>query len=465
MLTVRLKIDFKEFMIRKLMVVSFCAVAPMFFCFDANAKKSKSGKSPIAEVKKSVANNSPSNGELEKNADKPVIVSKDEASSKQPKIVVFTSKGGNGHMSACATLKDVFPNCEIKLINPIYDFFQSYFDGEAWYNSLFQNGWIGTANLMVKYPGKTFLKMRSKTFKKRFLQFLDEEKPDMLISVIPLINYPAAWAAQQRSIPFMIITLDADLDLWLLNMERCSNHNFTMTVQAKTPRIEKQLAKKHIPVSCIREVGAPLRKEFSQPKDKLAIRKEWNIPDDKKVLLLMRGGTGSIKLVDYVKSLVKLDKSLHLLVCVGRNEALIPKLKRIKSNGQVSFSIVPFTNKIHDLMAVSDLLVSQPSPNVCNEAMHMKLPILVDMSGKRMYWEDATVDWLKLRGCGQIFKRMRHLNKMVVKCLEEGPAAYAQNAKPFLHFETEIHSVVSSLLPSVNGSVSASSATSATTTA
>lgn len=375
----------------------------------------------------------------------------DTLQPKKPKIVIFTSKGGNGHMSACDTLKDILPNCEIKLINPIYDFFHTVIDGEAFYNALFQNGWISTANFLVSYPGKTFLKMRSHTFKKRFLQFLDEEKPDMLISVIPLINYPAAWAANQRSIPFMVITLDADLDLWLLNMERAGNLKFTMTVQAKTPRIEKQLAKKHVPVSCIREVGAPLRKEFFLPKNKPAIRKEWNIPEGKKVVLLMRGGTGSTKLVDYVKTLVKLDKPIHLLVCIGRNEKLVRKLNRIKCKKGVSFSIVPFTPKIPDLMAISDLLISQPSPNVCNEAMHVKLPILVDMSGSCLYWEKATVDWLKLRGAGQIFKHMRHLNKLVVDSLEKGQQDInTHNLKPFPVFNTEIRDIITNLLPQFN---------------
>ena len=47
-----------------------------------------------------------------------------DVATRRPKILVFSSKGGNGHMAACATLNDVLPNCDIKLVYPIEDFFK-----------------------------------------------------------------------------------------------------------------------------------------------------------------------------------------------------------------------------------------------------------------------------------------------------------------------------------------------------
>jgi len=374
------------------------------------------------------------------------------AHTKPAKIVVLTSKGGNGHMAACSVLKDALPDCEIKLVYPIHDTFSHLLDGEEWYGTLLQHGWIRTTNFIARYPGEMLMRFKSSGLKKDFSKILEQEKPDLLISVIPLINYPAACAAERYGIPFMLITLDADLELWLSNMKKCRKHGFlktnniVVTVQKKTSRIEQQLNRKCIPLSCVHEVGAPLRKDFYTSKDIATIRKEWNIPANKKVVMLMRGSTGSDKMIEYVKTLVKNDCSLHLLVCVGRNTQIIPKLNRIKQNSRVSFSIVQFTPKIPDLMAISDLLITQPTPNVCNEAMHMKLPILIDLTSTCLFWETPTIDWIKLRGCGKEFKNMNHLNNLVGEYINK-KKCFSPNMSPSIpHFNTEIHKIVMNLI-------------------
>ena len=373
-----------------------------------------------------------------------------DAVAKAPKIVVFTSDGGNGHKSACEVLKETFPDCEIKLVNPIYDFFKNAFDGERIYNKVVQKGWIRTSSFVARYIGKPFFKIRTGSFKKRFLKYLEDEKPDILISVIPLINYPAAWAANKCNIPFFVITLDADLELWLLNMEKCRNLNFTMTVNTKTPRIEKQLKQKRIPDSRVLEVGSHLRKNFLEPKDSKTIRKEWNIPEDKKVIMLMRGGTGSIRLVNYVRSLVKINKPIHLLVCVGRNLQLISKINRIKTNGFVTFSVIPFTQKIPDLMAVSDLLITQSSPTVCSEAIHMNLPILIDRATPSLFWEKATVDWIHMYGRGTIFRSARRLNKLVENYLDKKNICETKKLNKEFSFNTQVRNLVMKSLENKN---------------
>ena len=94
---------------------------------------------------------------------------------KKIKIVVLTSKGGNGHMSACATLKDIFPFYNITLANPIYDIFHKTFDGEDTYVKFVQNGWVKTANFIVRYPGQMYFKMNRNSFRKRIFKYLEKE--------------------------------------------------------------------------------------------------------------------------------------------------------------------------------------------------------------------------------------------------------------------------------------------------
>ncbi|MBD3231585.1 hypothetical protein GF322_02870 [Candidatus Dependentiae bacterium] len=355
------------------------------------------------------------------------------------KIVIFTSKGGNGHMSACSVLKECLPNCEIKLINPIYDFFHNIFDGEKWYSNLVKYNYINLTNFIVRHPGKAFFKLRYKTFEKRFERFLAQEKPDLLISVIPFLNYPSYIAAKKCNIPFMIITLDADLTNWLINMEKCKDHDFTITVQTKTPLIKKQLLYKKIPMKCVHEVGPPLRKDFFTYKNPSLIKKEWDIPENKDIIMLIRGGTGSKKLFDYARTIIKTNNNLHLLVCVGKNHKLAQKLNRLKKNN-VTLSVIQFTNKIADLMSISDLLITQPSPNVCNEALYFKLPILIDMTSTCLFWERATVDWIKIYGNGQIFKHMKQINQFIPELIKKKKSFQIQKTPHC--FNNEIKNII-----------------------
>ncbi|MFA5074532.1 MAG: hypothetical protein WC436_00300 [Candidatus Babeliales bacterium] len=366
--------------------------------------------------------------------------------TKKNKLLILYLKGGNGHIEACNKFKECFPDFEIKEINPVLMFFNNKIDFEKHYISIFQKGWTGTLNFVANYLGTLFFKASSRFFKKKLIKMLEEEKPDLLISVMPFINYPAIQAAQALNIPFLLMTLDADLTNWLLDMEKIKNKNFIITVPIMTDRIKKQLSKKNIPDPAIQEVGFHLREDFLMPKNLVEIRKEWNIPENKPVIMLMRGGTGSTRLVNYAQELVKINKDIHVLVCIGTDKTLEKKINAIKTDGHVSFSVIPFTKKISDLMAVSDLLITQPSPTVCNEAMFMNLPILIDLAANCFSWEVATIDWIKARGHGDVFTHMNQLNKLVLEYLDKKDFFKSQPSTTNIIFKEQIQSIISQIL-------------------
>lgn len=358
------------------------------------------------------------------------------AQEKAKKVIMFTSKGGYGHMAACATLKNILTDYEVSIVNPFETILTSLdvvkkitwgrYDCEQFYNSLLSNGWIRFMNFFCHRPAFYLVHRSRKQIEQKMWRFLRQEKPDLLISTIPLINYPTSCAAQNLNIPFLLVTLDADLTKWLLDMDQCTHPNFMLTVGTKTPLISGQLAAKKIPDASIREIGNPFRQDFFEAKDKDVILHEWCIPSNKPIAMLIRGGAGSYQLINYVKTLLAYGKPLHLLVCVGRNAKLAKQLNSLrKREGLVTFSIIPFTTRISDLMFVSDLLITQPSPNTCNEAMHFGIPILIDKTSPTLFWEDATADLVAMNGIGTTFQRMRDLNLLVKKYL--GKKSLARN--------------------------------------
>jgi processive 1,2-diacylglycerol beta-glucosyltransferase len=392
----------------------------------------------------------------------PVILPNESNTSLRKKIMVLISKGGNGHMAACNVLKETLPEYDIMVVNP-FDIVSSFnivkkvtgnrLDGEQFYVSLVQHNMVRTASFFAKYPAPAFCHLNRHYFVKRFVAHIKKHQPDLLISTIPYFNYAASTAAQRCNIPFVLVTLDADLDMWLGDFKKCRNNDNYVTVGVKTPRVMRQLESCKVPSHRIYEVGSPLRKDFFEHKDREKILAEWNLPKDKPMALLIRGGTGSSQLGTYIRTLRKLNRPLHLLACVGKNTKLESQLKKIPSQGKVSFTIVPFTQRISDLMAVSDMIITQPSPNVCNEAMQSGVPLLIDLTGPCLFWERATLDWIQKRNAGVSFKKIKHLNRVVKDCLE-GRLKFAKTRDKKPRFNAELRKIVCGILEKTNSPLS-----------
>lgn len=385
------------------------------------------------------------------------IVAPTEAPTPVParkKIVILTCHGGYGHMAACATLKNILVDYDIHLFSPFDNGLKivktitfGALNSEDIYNKLLQNGWVGTLNFMARYSTPLIIDLNRKRIKRKIMQVLEKEKPDLLISVIPLLNYPASTVAMKAKIPYLFITLDANLKLWLRDFDRCKDHNFLLTVGMRTPLINKQLKKKKIPPHKIKEVGIALRQDFFEKKDKEKIREEWKIPANKPVLMVMMGGTGTSQLLRYIKQLTQLDIPVHLLACVGRNDSLIAQLNKIKRPDNVTLGVIPFTTRISDLMSVSDIFITRPSPNACNEAMYSGVPIIIDQTVTTLFWERATIDIVKQYGKGGVVKKMKQLNPMVKTFLSQPkPDVKKSGLLDLPRFETSIKTIVQDMI-------------------
>jgi processive 1,2-diacylglycerol beta-glucosyltransferase len=372
--------------------------------------------------------------------------------TKHKKIIILTSKGGYGHMAACATLKGALPDCDITLVNPMelaFGFVKTMcfnaLDGEEAYNSWLSSGWINTTNFIVRHPAVWLFYQLRRKIERKLYNIIRKEKADLLISVVPFVNRPAGDAALRCHIPFLLINLDDDLTTWLYAIEQCKHPSMIMTVSKLTPRIAGQLKEHKVKPSTVKEVGFVLRQDFFEPKDKVALKKAWKVPANKPVALLMMGGAGSQQLLRYTRELANFDAPLHLLVCIGRNTALIPKINKIKRNAHVSVQIIPFTTRISDLLAMSDVMITKPGPNACHEAIYAGVPLLIDLTANSLFWERGTIDIVKLYGRGAVVKKFKEVKPLVKKYItEKRPAKNAFRTLP--RFEDQVKPIIYGLL-------------------
>lgn len=353
------------------------------------------------------------------------IASQEHQRTKNKKqLLILTSKGGFGHMAACDSLQSTLgEEYDITIVNPFEEIIEDLdiikkitlkkMDGEQFYNKILSSGWINFFNFNARHIVPFTTKRMSKLMEKRFLNYLKKTMPDLLISVIPVITLPASNAAWRLRIPYLMITLDYDLTMWLIGIKKAKHQNITITVADDYTK-EKFLTKK-LPnhINKIHSIGVPIRKSFFDNRDLLAIKKEWQIPIDKPIVMILMGGAGSAQAYHFFKELAQFENPIHILVCMGRSTLIEKNIKKIHCNENVTYSCIPFTKKIPDLMAVSDLLITKPGPGTVTEAMLMKCPVLLDRTITTLFWEKKVFNLVRRHGIGDEIKSLSSLNKIV----------------------------------------------------
>ncbi|HSX04533.1 MAG TPA: glycosyltransferase [Rhabdochlamydiaceae bacterium] len=234
-------------------------------------------------------------------------------------------------------------------------------------------------------------------------------QPDLVISIMPFINLPASEAARKANLPFLVITIDNDLENWLLGFESLQHPNFKITIGADIPTTTGLLEKLNVDSKDIANIGLPLRPDFICTKTKAELRKEYGVAQGHSVVLLMMGGAGAKRCMQYAKKIAKMDLKTHLFVCMGKNSDLADKLAKIKKHPGNAVTVLPFTEKIHDLMTLSDLLVTKPGPGTINEAIATRTPVLLDAIGGVLFWEKINIDLSLERGIGKPVRNFSEL--------------------------------------------------------
>lgn len=347
-------------------------------------------------------------------------------------IVVFTCKGGGGHLTASNAINDALKeNYNIKIVNPFsnpnilakeLDLIASIsfntFSGEDLYNLLLRNRWHWAINQYSKM-GSSWIKNHQKKLIKKMLEFLSNEKPDLIISVVPYVNNIILVAAQKLNIPFLLIPTDLNTKTFALCMNAPKYNKFKFTLAFKDSLLVDEIKQFNISKENLQFLGYPLRKNFFEEKDKEKIKKEFKLSENKTIIMLLMGAEGSQAIYSYVKHLAKIKFPLHILVCAGRNEELKTRLENTYFSKNITTTIFGFTDRISDLMSVSDLFITKAGSHSVCEALQIGVPIYIDQIGTRLDWEKLNGDFIKKYKVGNIITNFRRLNKLVKKFIED----------------------------------------------
>lgn len=369
------------------------------------------------------------------------------------KCLILSSEGGGGHKAATEAIQAHLrkKNIEIAVFYPIGERKIFGFSGEAFYNFLLTHKYIGIINFLGCFLAPLLFRCDEGKTKVTITKYLKKENPDLLISVIPYINYPASKAAEDQNIPFLLSTVDNDLSHWVDRLDKMTHPNARITIGHDRPSTRAVLENKGISADKIRAIGLPLRPSFTSSIDKQRLLDKHEVPAGRSVVLIMMGAVGTEITYQYVKELAAFPKNLHLIVCAGRNALLAERLEAIPFADGNSRKILPFTDAVHELMAICDLIITKPGSSSVTEAMARQLPILLDRTSKSLKWELANIEIVEESGIGESIYSIKDLRPKVAKLLDKDERERINERYSFIQsnrFNEEFPKIIQELFPS-----------------
>ncbi len=345
------------------------------------------------------------------------------------KVLIFTSTGGGGHISVSNAIKQYLEDDYeieeallfkhiLKSLDPVMSTIFGRFNGENIYNYFMRKKYFALANLLYNL-GEYYFSFRAQKIRSILELYLVKHKPDLVISVIPIINQDIFLVTKKLGLPFLIVPTDLDATTFLYRID-CQDHPcFKISLAFDDDEIRKAAEKNGINPEAISINGFPLRKDFFKDKNNKKTKKDFNLPHNKPTILLLMGTQGSNDIQRFVKELTQLDMPAHLICCIGKSESLKTTLTSIELPEYISLSIIGFTQRIADLMAVADLIITKSgSVSVC-ETMYSNKPTLLDATSTLLRWERFNHHFFKKHYIGGIISADQPIAQQVKTVLTD----------------------------------------------
>lgn len=176
-----------------------------------------------------------------------------------------------------------------------------------------------------------------------------------------------------------------------------------------------QLAGWGISPSRILVSGIPIDPSFALPFDKAEIRRSLGLKPNGPVALLMAGGMGLAPLDLMAAQLERCGLPLRVIAVAGRDEALHARLQRLRGKVVLDLRTFGWTNRVPELMAAADLLITKPGGLSVSEALASGLPMILThpIPGP----EEGNIRYLVRRGVATHAKNLEEIPSLAFQLL------------------------------------------------
>ncbi len=299
------------------------------------------------------------------------------------RLLIATVTAGAGHLQAAAAMEEAWklwrPNDEVvkvdlldyvpKLQKKVYSDGYVKFVGHApeLWGMFFQKTdkpelWRKLSSLRRNFAKQT---------NRKFVKYLQDFAPDMVLSThfLPPEILGGLEAKEGKAKPF-VGTIVTDFEAHALWIEPAVDYYCVAAEGTK-----KSLVARGVEAAKIATTGIPIAQRFGKKIDTARVRKTLGIRDDLPVVLVLGGGFGMGPVAEILEQMSKVETAVQVLVVAGRNEELRRELA--VNDYKHPTKVFGFVTNMHELMAISALVVSKPGGLTTSEALALGKPLFI----------------------------------------------------------------------------------------
>jgi processive 1,2-diacylglycerol beta-glucosyltransferase len=171
--------------------------------------------------------------------------------------------------------------------------------------------------------------------------------------------------------PQAVIVTDFDMHaLWL-----CRNYEHYFVALDETRAYLETLG---FPAEKVTVSGIPIRPLFAETKDKLAMRRKYDLDPDIPIVMLSLGGFGVGRVDRLIDALGSIHRPVQILAMCGRNEELKSRLEKDPpTDSPVRMIPVGYTKQMDEYMSSADLIIGKPGGLTTCEALAKGLVFVI----------------------------------------------------------------------------------------
>jgi len=335
---------------------------------------------------------------------------------KKKKILYLYSDTGGGHRAAATALTDAVERSgKKKYAQQMIDVFAS--------TSGFLNIFARLYSPVIKYSPRLWgimyywlndpnkLKILEKIayplVTKKLVKIIKKFKPDVIVSVHPMVNHLAVKAIKEsgRKVPLIVVVMDP------VTFHRAWITPDADLVIVATPEARERAIEFGMPKKKVKLIGLPIHPKFYfKEKQKRKQKKKLF------TILLMGGGEGAGGMGKIIKEFARKKINAKVIVISGRNKKLEKNLKKIAERVSFPLEVYGFTDEVPRIMAESDLIVTKAGPGSIAEALAMDLPLIITswLPGQ----EEGNVDYVVREKVGKVSKDPKKVVKLIAEIMK-----------------------------------------------
>lgn len=338
------------------------------------------------------------------------------------KILILYAAYGGGHFSAAKSIKkflDENYNVQTEMIDCI-----EYINKTL--NKLTTSAYKEMARKAPNLWGKIYSNSQkgilghvssrtNKIMAIKLKHLIIEKQPDLVVSTHPFSSQMISYLRRKGKISCKLVTILTDFaphEQWLIG------HEYTESFFVANNKMGKYLCDYGISSDKVHITGIPLSDKFFQKFDKKSIYNEFNLDNTKPVILFFGGGEfglGKDKTLQILNALINNLPTCQIIAISGRNAKMNQRFKELvkNSNSENRVRVLDYTNKVPELMSISNIVVTKPGGLTTSESLASELPLLVinPIPGQ----EEENAEYLEAHDVAVWLKKNDDPNKVIVE--------------------------------------------------